>query len=185
VSQNRETEPEVRMTLGRLVRSRKQPQLVFTRPLSHPPEKVWRALTQPEHVRRWFPDNIEGDFEPGGKLRFFSDNHDFDFDGEVLAFEPPRVLEIRWGTDRLRFELQPDGTGTLLTMTDTFDELGKAARDGAGWHECLDWFEAELAGTEPDFAPGQRWGEVHGQYVAAFGPDAATIGPPEGPDARG
>jgi uncharacterized protein YndB with AHSA1/START domain len=171
------------MTLGRLVRDGKQPQLVFTRELAHPPEKVWRALTQPEHLQAWFPDNVEGNFEPGGKLRFFSDALDFEFDGEVLAFEPPRLLEIRWGTDRLRFELDAAGVGTRLTLTDTFDEVGKAARDGAGWHECLDLLEAALAGTAPDFAPGQRWGEVHGKYVEAFGPDAATIGPPEGWDA--
>ncbi len=171
------------MTLGRLVRGAQPPQLVFTRQLPHAPEKVWRALTQPQHLQAWFPDNVEGDFEPRGKLRFFSDAHDFEFDGEVLAFEPPRLLEIRWGTDRLRFELDPAGDGTRLTLTDTFDDVGKAARDGAGWHECLDLLEAELAGTAPDFAPGQRWGEVHGKYVEAFGPDAATIGPPEGWDA--
>ncbi len=41
-------------------------------------------------------------------------------------------------TRRTRIELQADGAGTLLTLTDTFDDLGKAARDGAGWHECLD-----------------------------------------------
>jgi uncharacterized protein YndB with AHSA1/START domain len=31
----------------------------------HAPEKVWRALTQPQHLQAWFPDNVEGDFEPG------------------------------------------------------------------------------------------------------------------------
>ena len=103
---------------------------------------------------------------------------DFEFDGEILEFEPPALLAIRWGTDLLRFELQRDGDATVLTLTDTFDELGKAARDGAGWHECHDYLELELAGAKPDFKPGERWAAVHPQYVAAFGPEASSIGPP-------
>ena len=38
----------------------------------------------------------------------------------------------------LRFELEPDGSGSVLTLTVTFPEYGKAARDAAGWHVCLE-----------------------------------------------
>ena len=67
-------------------------------------------------------------------------------------------MEFTWGTDRLRIELRADGAGTLLTLTDTFDELGKAARDGAGWHECLDRLVSELDGTHngPWMSSGSR-----------------------------
>src|SRR5688572_7528195 len=82
------------MTLARLDRSGSQPQLVFTRILPHAPEKVWNALTEPDHLEAWFPDRIEGTIEPHGKLRFCADEHDFSFDGEVLEFEPLRLLEI-------------------------------------------------------------------------------------------
>ena len=34
--------------------------LRFTRALAHPPEKVWRAITEPEHLAQWFPTTIEG-----------------------------------------------------------------------------------------------------------------------------
>ena len=84
---------------------------------------------------------------------------------------------------RLRIELRADGAGTLLTLTDTFDELGKAARDGAGWHECLDRLVSELDGT-PQRPMGELWVEVHPCYVTHLGPDAATIGPPPGNDPR-
>ena len=47
----------------------------------------------------------------------------YSFDGEVLQCDPPTLLEILWGTDTLRFELRPDGAGTVLTLIDTFDEL--------------------------------------------------------------
>jgi hypothetical protein len=97
-------------------------------------------------------------------------------DGEMLAFDPPRLLELRWGDETLRFELEPDGAGTVLTFLDDFDELGKAARDAAGWHACLDALEHDLRGEPP---PSDRWKQVEGWYVERFGPEASTIGPPE------
>jgi hypothetical protein len=66
-------------------------------------------------------------------------------------------------------------------MTDTFAERGKAARDGAGWHECLARLAADLDGrTPPEWAA--TWRAVHPGYVEKLGPEAATIGPPEGWD---
>ena len=153
--------------------------VTFVRRLPHPVEKVWRAVTEPEHLKAWFPDTIEvTSWTPGAPLRFVMQTGD-SFDGEVIAVEEHRLLELRWGTDRLRIELEADGDTTILTLRDTFTELGKAARDAAGWHECLDNLGADLDG-EPAAAPGSVWKEVHPKYVDAFGPAAATIGPPEG-----
>ena len=45
-------------------------QLRFTRTLSHPPDKVWRAITEPEHLLHWFPTTIEGERAAGAALRF-------------------------------------------------------------------------------------------------------------------
>jgi hypothetical protein len=63
----------------------------------------------------------------------------------------------------------------VLVMTQTMNEIGRAARDGAGWHVCLDALEARLDGREPPAA--DRWKQVHPGYVSRFGPEAATIGP--------
>ena len=105
------------MTIGELDRSGPRPQLRFTRALPHAPEKVWRAITEPEHRKNWFPDTVEGEFVAGAQLRFVSEYAEGgSFDGEVLQCDRPKLLEIRWGTDTLRFELQPDGTGTVLTL---------------------------------------------------------------------
>ena len=60
----------------------------------------------------------------------------------------------------MRFELQPDGDGTVLTFTDTFDEYGKAARDGAGWHACLDMLRFALDGTTPPGDNGAYWRKI-------------------------
>jgi uncharacterized protein YndB with AHSA1/START domain len=155
-------------------------QLRFTRRLDHPVEKVWRAITEPEHLAAWFPDTIiVAEWSVGAPLRFETSHESIgDFDGEVLAVDPPHSLEFRWGTDTIRLEVAPDGDGSTLTLIDTIDELGKAARDGAGWHTCLDVLEHHLDGRDPDWSSSERWGEIHPGYVEAFGPEAATIGPP-------
>ncbi len=155
--------------------------LRFERRLSHPVEKVWQALTGPAALRHWFPQDIEGDLRPGGKIRFVfrtGEAHESmpAFDGEVLEYDPPRVLAFTWGPDSLRWELRPDGDGCLLIFTDTLEAQGKAARDGAGWHVCLDALEAWIDGTEPP--PAGRWEQVHSRYVSLFGPAATTIGRP-------
>lgn len=151
--------------------------LRFERRLPHPPEKVWAALTDPAELRHWFPQDVEADFRPGGKMQFtFREGQAPPFDGEVLACDPPWLLAYRWSTDVLRWELRPDGGGCVLTFTDTIEEEGKAARDGAGWHVCLEALAARLDGAQPP--PPGRWQQVHPGYVDRFGPAAATIGPP-------
>jgi uncharacterized protein YndB with AHSA1/START domain len=158
----------------------------FERHLAHPPERVWRAITEPEHLAAWFPTRIDGDRRAGAPLRFvFEHGEGPPLDGELRVWDPPSVLELRWDRELLRFELAPaaDG-GCVLTFVNTFDELGKAARDAAGWHVCLEHLAHSLAGTTPPWDDGDRWVEVHERYAAAFGPAATTIGPPEGHDPR-
>ena len=98
----------------------------------------------------------------------------------MLAYEPESLIEFRWGPDTLRLELQPEGQGTRLTLLDILDEQGKAARDGAGWHACLEWLASHLRGERTHRESPELWREVHPGYVERFGPEAATIGPPEG-----
>jgi hypothetical protein len=90
------------------------------------------------------------------------------------------LVEFRWGTDVIRLEVEPDGDGTKLTLLDTIDQIGKAARDGAGWHVCLDLLEHHLDDATPTWLHGERWREVHPDYVRELGPETATIGPPAG-----
>ena len=100
---------------GRLEQAGNRWQLHFTRRLPHPPEKVWRALTEPEHLEEWFPNDIDGERKEGAALRFlFRNNEADDMTGEMLVYDPPAILEFTWGPDTLRFELQPEGDGTVL-----------------------------------------------------------------------
>jgi uncharacterized protein YndB with AHSA1/START domain len=156
-------------------------QLRFTRILGHPQERVWRAITEPEHLEAWFPTTIEGERTPGAPLRFsFPGGQAPPFEGELIAYEPPSLIEFRWGTDVLRLELAPVAQGTELTLLDVLDEHGKAARDGAGWHACLDALAAHLSRDRDARRSMANWKDVHSHYVESFGPEAATIGPPEG-----
>ncbi len=137
----------------------------------------WRIAIK---LTAWFPQTVVGDLlTPGAPLRFESDGDGAPvFEGTVIRVEPPRVLEFVWGTDVIRLDLRPGDGVCHLTLTDTMDVLGKAARDGAGWHTCLDFLEAAMGGVPPSFTSVHRWKAVHPEYVRAFGPEASSIGPP-------
>ena len=134
------------------------------------------------HLAAWFPTTIEGERRTGAPLRFcFRESEGPPFEGEMLACEVPTLLELRWADDILRFELKADGPGCVLSLTVSFPEFGKASRDAAGWHVCLEQLAYECAKTSPPWQPLERWRDVHPTYVAHFGPEASAIGPPEGP----
>lgn len=167
--------------LGGLERAGDLSILRFRRRLAHPQERVWRAMTEDDHLAGWFPTTIEGSRAAGAPLRFsFREAEGERFDGEMLAFDPPSLMELRWADDIVRFELEPDGPGCILRLTVTFPETGKAARDAAGWHVCLERLEYECAGDEPPWNPPERWRVVHRGYVERLGPEASSIGPPAG-----
>ena len=153
--------------------------LRFTRDLDHPVPRVWRALTERGDLEAWFPFRITGDWAVGGLLTFSDPRSRVpDFTGEVLAYQPPALLEFRWGPDTLRLEVEARDTGCTLTLLHTFDELGKAARDAAGWHVCLETLARDLDGASAP--PASLWGQVHPGYVSSFGPEASSAGVPHG-----
>lgn len=75
--------------------------LRFERRLRHPPEKVWRALTDESEVEAWFPTAAERE-------------------KTITEYDPPRVLAYTWGDQMLRWELRPEeGGGSVLVFTTT------------------------------------------------------------------
>ena len=153
-------------------------ELRFVRALAHPVEKVWQAVTSPEGLSAWFPFDVVGERAAGARLEFvFRDGEGSPFAGSMVEFEPESVMELAWeGDETLRLEVRSTAGGCELTLINRFDEIGKAARDAAGWHACLDALSASLAGESIDSMT--VWREVHPGYVSRFGPAAATIGPP-------
>ena len=122
--------------------------LRFVRLLAHPPARVWRALTEPAELDSWFPTTIDGERAAGAPLTFrFRENQAPPFDGNDGRLRDAATAGIHVG-----HRPDPHRAGaangvdseTRLTLYDTLDERGKAARDGAGWHVCLDELEAAL-----------------------------------------
>jgi uncharacterized protein YndB with AHSA1/START domain len=154
----------------------------FTRRLPHRQRTVWAAVTDSRHLAAWFPTTIDGERATGATLTFrFPDIDLPPMTGTMVTFDPPSTMEFTWADDVVRIELAPDGdAATVLTLVVTMAELGKAARDGAGWHLCLDNLAIDLAGEPPASAHGDAWRPLNNDYVARFGPDASTVGPPQG-----
>jgi uncharacterized protein YndB with AHSA1/START domain len=142
----------------------------FERRLSHPIERVWKAITDPDDLAAWFPDTIEGSFGPDAEVRFpkFVEM-DLPATGKVTEFDPPRLLAYTWGPSELRFELEPDGNGCRLVFTDTLPRE-ETAKNAAGWEVCLAHLEATLAGQKTERAE-EEWVELHEHYAAEFGVD--------------
>jgi uncharacterized protein YndB with AHSA1/START domain len=166
--------------LGTLLETSDGWELRYVRHIDKPPATAWRAFVEPDIVARWFPTSIAGELVVGASLEF--DIKDFKaepFGGEVLEVEEPHLLVFSWGPDVLRFELADIGGGsTELTMTILLTEYGRAARDAAGWHVCLDHL-AGLFADDANVVETETWAAIHPSYVEHFGPEAATIGPPQ------
>jgi len=98
----------------------------------HPPERVWRALTDRHALSTWL---METDFEPVLGHKFtFRDKPRPGWDGithgEVIELDPPRRLAYTWrgrpGPDKpfnidtvVRWTLAPEGSGTRLVLEHT------------------------------------------------------------------
>ncbi|MBI2073525.1 MAG: SRPBCC domain-containing protein [Gemmatimonadetes bacterium] len=156
--------------------------------LPHSPETVWRALTEEEHLKTWFPTTIEGQLKTGARLTFRHRGAEMPpTTGEMIACERARVLEFTWGfsgderdrPEHTRVELHPEGKGCRLVFATTYDQVGKSARDAAGWHDCFDLLEVHLRGERLATSGPERWKPLNRLYRERFGPEAATIGPPE------
>lgn len=120
-----------------------RPALRFERRLPHPQERVWRAVTEPQELARWFVvaevpwTPVAGEeFEAGGDT------------GRITELDAPRKLAWEWGAERYSFELTADGDdATTLVFTHVFNpELGPGWQHAAGWETYFARLDAHLAG---------------------------------------
>jgi uncharacterized protein YndB with AHSA1/START domain len=130
--------------------------VIVEREFPHPPEKLWRALTQPHLIEEWLMKN---DFEPVAGHKFnLRGEWGGVLDCEVLTVEPDRTLAYTWNFahDDPAFDLQSVVTftltqtsgGTHLRMEQAgFRPNQKQAYGGAkaGWQQFLGKLEQVLA----------------------------------------
>jgi Activator of Hsp90 ATPase homolog 1-like protein len=90
------------------------PTLIFERRLSHPVDRVWQAITDPDVLVHWFPSAVDVDLRVGGAMKFTFDqavlpDGSDSMPGEVTELDPPSVFAFEWGEDHLRFERAASG----------------------------------------------------------------------------
>lgn len=150
-------------------------ELRFERRLSHPVDKVWAAISEPERMREWLAIASELEPESGGRIKLRWQNTDLEGNhaiarGNITAFEPPTSIE--YDTDihgLIRWELEPQSDGCLLRLTVRHDLPEEyLAIVLAGWHVHIDFLEDALDGQAIDWSdwPMDRW-EVHQRAYAA------------------
>ena len=123
--------------------------VVIEREVSFPPERIWRALTQPHLIEEWLMKN---DFKPVVHHRFNLRADWGAVDCQVQAVEPNKTLSYTWGAYDLEsvvtWTLTPTSTGTRLRMEQSgFRPDQPQYYQGAkgGWQQFFSALEQVLA----------------------------------------
>ena len=131
--------------------------LVIEREMPHPPEKIWRALTEGPLIKEWLMDN---DFQPvvGHSFKFRATpapNWNGIIDSQVLIVEPNKKLSYSWGAlgleSAVTWTLTRTDAGTHVRMEQTgFGPNQDAAYKGAnyGWQKFIGGLERVVAGLQ-------------------------------------
>ena len=150
--------------------------LVLVRDLSHPPARVWEALTDPEHLREWAPFDADRSLGSVGTamLSTVGAPKPQVTETQVKRAEAPRLLEFNWGGQDIRWELEPQGGGTRLTLWHNIDRRF-ISMGAAGWHICFDVLDRALAGRPmgrivgPQAMASSGWQRLNAEYAGQFG----------------
>jgi DNA-binding transcriptional ArsR family regulator len=167
LEQHRKGEPMTEPTAyGTLETIDGRPMLRFERKLAHPVERVWRAISEPGELERWFPAAVDwtpevGEtFEAGGAAL------------EVTEVDPPHRLAWVYAGQPHRFELTAHEDGCRLIFTHMIDDPALAAQTATGWHTYLSRLTPHLAGEHlSEGLAHEEWAEIHERYATCFGID--------------
>jgi uncharacterized protein YndB with AHSA1/START domain len=151
--------------------------LVLVRDLRHSPDKVWQALTDPAQLREWAPFDADRSLATAGasvRLTTVGAPSPHATDTIVTRAEPPRLLEYNWGGGDIRWELEPSGNGTRMTLWANIDRR-YISMGAAGWHICLDVLDHLLNGDPVGRMAGMDvmkfdgWQRLNAEYARQFG----------------
>ena len=142
--------------------------LSFERRLPYPIEAVWSAITDPAHRNQWMGQTTI-DAREGGTIEMVPTGPPQPpemktMTGRIRVWDPPHVFEHEWNQrvvepGVVRYELSPDGDGTLLRFSHRGLSVPNARGFLPGTHAYFDRLEAYLAGDAlPNWA--QRYQEV-------------------------
>jgi len=159
--------------------------LVLVRDLRHPPARVWQAITDPAHLSEWAPFDADRNLGAVGpvKLSVVGTPEPAVTQTNVKRAEAPRLLEYNWGGNDLRWELEPLGSGTRLTLWHNIDR-GFIAWGAAGWHICFDVLDQFLTGEPlgrivgPEVMKFSGWQRLTAEYAKQFALEAPAASSP-------
>jgi len=144
--------------------------LILVRELRHPPAKVWRALTDPAHLREWAPFDVDGSLGTVGTVNLTWVGTPQVSETRVTRADAPKVLEY----SDIRWELEAFGSGTRLTLWHNIDRRF-ISWGAAGWHICFDVLERLLAAAPIGRIVGAEamkfggWQRLNAEYAKQFG----------------
>ena len=146
-----------------------RPALRFVRHLPHAIERVWRAVTEPAELERWFVATPPWTPEAGETFEAFGQS------GTVTEVDPPRRIAWDFGDERYSFDLAPEGDGCVLTFVHVVDpEVGPAVQHASGWETYFARLDVHLGGgflSEGDAHAAAH--ELNERYAVAFDDDPA------------
>ncbi|MGY4398514.1 uncharacterized protein YndB with AHSA1/START domain [Sphingomonas sp. UYAg733] len=126
--------------------------VIVERAIAYPPEKIWRALTQPHLIEEWL---MKSDFAPVTDHRFNFRAEWGAVDCKVLEVEANKTLSYTWDAYGLEsvvtWTLTPTSEGTHLRMEQAgFRSDQEQAYQGAklGWKQFLTKLELTLVGID-------------------------------------
>jgi uncharacterized protein YndB with AHSA1/START domain len=149
--------------------------LTLVRELRHPPATVWQALTDPAQLSEWAPFDADRNLANVGPVKLTTVGTPTPQVSEttIKRAEAPRLLEYNWGGQDLRWQLEPLGSGTRLTLWHSIDRR-YISWGAAGWHICFDVLD-RLLGGEPigRIVAGDAmkfdWQRLNAEYAKQFG----------------
>ena len=159
--------------------------LVLVRELRHRREKVWQALTDPEHLREWAPFDADGNLSVAGstvKLTTVGAPAPRVTETTIMRAEAPHLLEYNWGGFDMRWKLEALAGGTRLTL---WTNIGQrfVSWGAAGWHICFDVLDRLLAGhpigrmVGPAVMQFPGWQRLTAEYAKQLGVEAPSHPP--------
>ena len=144
--------------------------LVLVRELRHSPEKVWQALTDPDQLREWAPFVTDGSLATVGTVNLTWVGNPRAQQARVTRADPPKLLEYQ----DMRWELEPYGRGTRLTLWHSIDRRF-IAWGAAGWHISFDVLDRLLSGhpigriAGGDAMQSGAWQRLNAEYAQQWG----------------
>jgi uncharacterized protein YndB with AHSA1/START domain len=150
--------------------------LILVRDLRHPPAKVWQALTDPAQLREWAPFDADRSLASVGPVTLTTVGAPQPHITQTLVTraDAPKLLEYQWGGGDIRWQLEPLGDGTRLTLWAQIDRRW-VSMGAAGWHVCLDVLDRLVGGQPlgrivgPEVMKFAGWQRLNAEYAKQFG----------------